>query len=288
MSAIAERWSLRSLEDAFGLLSVLPVRRRELDRERAGRAMLLAPLVGIGIAVFAAIAVVLMRFGLEPSHFSVNDFFGRGTYATLPDNVNPLTSVVGLGVVALLTRGLHIDGLADTVDALASYRGKEDALAIMRKPDLGPLGMVAVVFVLLAQVGALTHCINLHRGTASIVIALMTARLAMTLACTPRTPAARPDGLGALVAGTVPSRSALIAAVVTGAVAVGAAAGDIHTLGRFSEIVHAAVAVVLGCVVAHVVRAHCVRRLGGITGDVLGCIGEITTTVVLVTMAFGV
>ena len=46
---------------------------------------------------------------------------------------------------ALLTRGLHLDGLADTVDALGSYRRGDAALDIMKKPDIGPFGVVALV-----------------------------------------------------------------------------------------------------------------------------------------------
>ena len=51
------------------------------------------------------------------------------------------------------TRALHLDGLADTADGLGSYRDAEGALAIMKKPDIGPFGVVAIVAVLLLDAG---------------------------------------------------------------------------------------------------------------------------------------
>lgn len=277
----------KAIGDSVSLLTVFPLSKRELSRERAGHAMLVAPLVGLGIAVIAAMGVALMRFGLDPHSPSLAVTLGWEKAGEPPVTVNPLAAVIGIGIVALVTRGLHLDGLADTVDSLASYKGKEEALAIMRKPDLGPLGMASVVLVLLTQVLALAHCINMHRGTTSLAIAIITGRLAMTLACTPATPAARPEGLGAMVAGTVSKRAALACAAITGLACVAIGFADIHSLGRYAEMIHAAAAVIVGCGLAHLVRRHCVRRLGGITGDVLGALGEIATTVAIVVMAFG-
>lgn len=277
----------KPIGDAVSLLTVFPLSKRELDRERAGQAMTWAPLVGFGLAIIAAMGIVGMRFGLDPKSPTIAETLGRALDSKVLDNVNPLAAITGIAIIALLTRGLHLDGLADTVDGLAAYTGKEQTLEIMRKPDLGPLGMASVVLVLMAQVSALTHCINLHRGTVSLVVAMVTGRVVMTLACTPATPAARSDGLGALVAGTVSRRNAIVSTGLSAAVCIFAGAADLHSLGRISETVHAGFAFLIGCLAAHLVRAHCVRRLGGITGDVLGCLGEVATTVALIVMAFG-
>ena len=60
-------------------------------------------------------------------------------------------------VPAALTRGLHLDGLADTADGLGSGKPAEDALRIMKQSDIGPFGVITLVFALLAQVAALAE-----------------------------------------------------------------------------------------------------------------------------------
>ena len=109
-------------------------------------------------------------------------------------------------VPAALTRGLHLDGLADTADGLGSAKPAEDALRIMKQSDIGPFGVITLLFVLLAQVAALFELYGRGwaDGALGTVAAAVTARLALTLASRRGVPPARPEGLGAAVAGTVP------------------------------------------------------------------------------------
>jgi adenosylcobinamide-GDP ribazoletransferase len=168
----------------------------------------------------------------------------------------------------LITRGLHLDGLADTVDALGSYRRGPEALEIMRKPDIGPFGVAAIALTLLVQAAAITPV--------GAVLAWTAGRLAVPIACRRGVPAARPEGLGALVAGTVPAPAAAGLAI---AVAVAAAWA---VPGRPWQGPAAVAAALLAVVV--LVR-HAVRRFGGITGDVLGAGVELATTITLVGLA---
>jgi len=99
-------------------------------------------------------------------------------------------------------------------------------------------------------------------------------------------PAARPDGLGALVAGSV--RPVVPAAATAATLAAAAAAVAISatvTGGALGWTLPLAVAA--GLAAAFAVQRHAVRRLGGITGDVLGAVAEIATTVTLVVAAMG-
>ncbi|HWH30164.1 MAG TPA: adenosylcobinamide-GDP ribazoletransferase [Mycobacteriales bacterium] len=246
---------------ALTTLTVLPVRGpAALDRRTAGTAMTLAPLVGVPLALVAAAV-------------------GEAVHAA---GASLLAAVLVVVVLALLTRGLHLDGLADTVDGLSSYRPPEQALAVMRSPEVGPLGVSALVLVLLTQVSALLACERAGRGAAAVLVAVVTARLVVTLACTAATPAASPTGLGALVAETVPRLRAAVALglVLVASVAVSVVEEDLPLwLGPL-----AVTAAVLG---AGVLRRHAVRRLGGITGDVLGALVETSTAVALVVLAVG-
>ncbi|MDI9834353.1 adenosylcobinamide-GDP ribazoletransferase [Streptomyces sp. KAU_LT] len=251
------------LRFAFGTLSVLPVRVERWDRDAARGGMLCAPLVGVVLGCGAAVvALVLLFLGAGPL----------------------LAAVAAAAVPAVLTRGLHLDGLADTADGLGSGKPAEDALRIMKQSDIGPFGVITLLFVLLAQVAALARLYDgsWARGALATVVAAVTARLALTLAARTGVPPARPEGLGAAVAGVVPARAAAgVAAAVTAAAA---AAGAL--LGT-DDVVRTGVAVLaaLGC--AEMLLRHCVRRFGGVTGDVFGGLAETAATTALVVLSLG-
>jgi adenosylcobinamide-GDP ribazoletransferase len=237
-------------------------------RAAAGAAMAWAPAVGLLLGVIAS-AVLLL--------------------ADHPLGAGPLTaSGLAVGSLALLTRGLHLDGLADLADGLASGKPAPAALDIMRRSDIGPLGVVTLVLTLLLQVAALSQAESAGhgRGPAALIAAVVTGRLALTWACRRGVPAARPDGLGALVAGSVrPVVPATATAVTLAAAAAAVATSAAMAGGQLSWTLPLAVAA--GLAVAFAVQRHAVRRLGGITGDVLGALAEIATTVTLVVAAMG-
>ncbi|MFH9730939.1 adenosylcobinamide-GDP ribazoletransferase [Streptomyces sp. NPDC017260] len=255
------------LRFAFGTLTVFPVRVTRWDREAARGGMLCAPLAGLAVGAAAAAVGLLLLF------------LGAGS---------TLAAVATAAVPAVLTRGLHLDGLADTADGLGSGKPAEDALRIMKQSDIGPFGVLSLVLVLLAQVAALTQAYDASWawGALAAVVSATAARLALTLAARAGVPAARPEGLGAAVAGVVPVGGALaVAAVVT---AGGAAAGALF--GTFDGpygVVRAALAVPAAAVVAELLLRHCVRRFGGVTGDVFGGVAETAATTALVVLVLG-
>ncbi|MEV1290406.1 adenosylcobinamide-GDP ribazoletransferase [Micromonospora sp. NPDC049679] len=244
---------------AVTTFTVLPLRAGRVDRPAAAVAMSLAPLAGALLGVVLAAALLgLTAAGAPPLVAGV--------------------AVVALG--ALLTRGLHLDGLADTVDALGSHRSGEAALQIMKKPDVGPFGVAALTVVLLLQATALAAlpARGWAAALAAVVAATAAGRLAVSWACRRGVPAARPDGLGALVAGTVPASVLAVATVAVAATAFAAAPGR-PWQGPAAVLAALAVAVLL--------IPHVVRRFGGITGDVLGAAVEVTTTVAYLGLILG-
>jgi adenosylcobinamide-GDP ribazoletransferase len=233
---------------AFSTLTVLPLRVARVDRPAATVAMPLAPLVG------ALLGLVLAGVALLPAPALV-------------------TGGVTVAAAALLTRGLHLDGLADTVDALGSYRRGAEALAVMKTADIGPFGVAAVALTLLIQAAAVAAI-----GPWAVVAAYAAGRLAVPVACRRGIPAARPEGLGALVAGTVrwPALIGGAALVVAGAVWA--------VPGRPWQ---GPAAVAAALLVAVLLVRHCVRRFGGLTGDVIGAAVEAATTTALVLLSVG-
>ncbi|KKD03657.1 adenosylcobinamide-GDP ribazoletransferase [Streptomyces sp. WM6386] len=251
------------LRFAFGTLTVLPVKVTRWDRDAARGGMLCAPLAGVVVgAVAAALGLLLLALGSGPL----------------------LAAVGSAAVPAALTRGLHLDGLADTADGLGSGKPAEDALRIMKQSDIGPFGVITLVFVLLAQVAALAQAYgeSWARGVVAAVVSATAARLALTLAARRGVPAARPEGLGAAVAGVVPVRGAVIVAVAVTSAA--ACAGAF--LGPY-DIARTVLAVVVAAGVAELLLRHCTRRFGGVTGDVFGGLAETAATTALVVLSLG-
>ncbi|CAL9605211.1 adenosylcobinamide-GDP ribazoletransferase [Streptomyces sp. enrichment culture] len=255
--------SADGLRFAFGTLTVLPVKVTRWDRDAARGGMLCAPLAGLTVGVLAAAAGLLLLA------------LGAGTL---------LAAVATTAVPAVLTRGLHLDGLADTADGLGSGKPAEDALRIMKQSDIGPFGVLTLLFTLLAQVAALAQAYDgsWARGALAAVVSATAARLALTTAARAGVPAARPEGLGAAVAGVVPTGRALTAAaaVTLAAAAAGASLGPYDAL-------RTALAVVCAIALAELLLRHCVRRFGGVTGDVFGGVAETAATTALVVLVLG-
>ncbi len=251
------------LRFAFGTLTVLPVKVTRWDRTASRGGMLCAPLAGLAVGVAAAGAGLLLLL------------LGAG---------NLLAAVATAAVPAVLTRGLHLDGLADTADGLGSGKPAEDALRIMKQSDIGPFGVLTLLFTLLAQVAALTQAYDdsWTRGALAAVVSATAARLALTTAARSGVPAARPEGLGAAVAGVVPVGGALAA---TAAVTLAAAAAGAY-LGPYDAL-RTALAVVCAAAAAELLLRHCVRRFGGVTGDVFGGVAETAATTALVVLVLG-
>jgi adenosylcobinamide-GDP ribazoletransferase len=222
------------------------------SRRTAAQAMIASPAVGLLLGAAAAgVLYVFQRYW----------------------HAGPLLgAVLAITVLAALTRALHLDGLADLADGLGSRRPAAEALDIMQRSDIGPFGVAVLVLTLLLQVTALTQADSLGRGVTSVIAAAMTGRLALTWACRAGVPPARGSGLGALVAGTVHPAAA---AVLSAAAVVGMAA--------FGLIFSAAIAAGIAAGLALCWLA--VRRLGGITGDVLGAVVETATAVCLLVLA---
>jgi adenosylcobinamide-GDP ribazoletransferase len=255
---------LAALRDALGLFTVLPVRAApEIGRREAARAVLWLPVVGALLAVPAAGVLLAVEAG------------GHSAPRRL------LAAALAIGVLALLTGGLHLDGLADTADGPGSRRPRDQALAIMRRSDVGPFGVAALLFTVLVQITALATVSPGWPGAGAVLLAAVTGRVAVVLATGPGSPAARPDGFGALVAAATTTR----ARVTAGTAARVAAAGTAAVVSGPTAALRAAAAVLAGLLAAELLRRTAVRRLGGVTGDVFGAMIEVAVAAALLTLA---
>ncbi len=240
---------MTGLRLSLSWLTVLPVSGpTTVDRKAAAKAIAVTPIVGALLGgVAAAVLWLLLRAGLVPM----------------------LAGLLVVTLLALVTRGMHIDGLADTFDGLGCYGPPERAREVMRSGGAGPFGVAAIVVSIGAQsisIGAL--------GSAglwiAVVVAVTAGRVAVVLACRHGTPPASDTGFGSLVAGTQSLWAGALWSFFLLAVAVPA------VTGRWWQ---GPLVVLVALSIAFVLVRHCMRRFGGLSGDVLGSAVEVTVSI---------
>jgi adenosylcobinamide-GDP ribazoletransferase len=280
----AVRPTLDSVRLAVGTLTVAPTKPpRSVDRRVAGWAMTLAPGIGALLGVLAVLLLWLLGWAPAGGRPLLEEVLGDRVRELV---VHPfLAAALVIGLLALLTRAMHLDGLADTADGLGSGRPAAGALEVMRRGDVGPFGVVTLVLVLMTQVLALGVLLAQGAGPSGLLLALVVSRLTLPLLCSRGVEAARPEGLGHLVAGSVGRLQVALAVVLAVAVLVPLAlvAPGVHALDSSVALRAGAVALV-ALLAGGLVARRAVRRLGGITGDVLGAAVEVTFTVALVVL----
>ena len=216
------------------------------EKEDLGRSTALFPLAGLTIGALLA--------GLN--------------WLLAPWLARPLCDALLIAALAALTGGLHLDGLADVCDGLAARGGRERFLAVMKDSQVGAVGAVGLVLGLLLKWQALV-AVPLDLKWQALLLFPLLARFGQVLMLTGARHA-RQDGLGALfVQGS--GGVALLLASVT------AVTASFAVLGF-----RGLVALVGVCLLTGAGRLFFQRRLGGITGDTVGCLSELNDILVLI------
>ena len=283
---------MKGLALALSWLTVLPVRAGAPDARTAAAALRWAPLVGglVGAAT-GAVAVGLVALGVPAA----------------------VAGLLAVGFAGLATRGMHLDGLADTADGLGCYGPPERALAVMRDGGAGPFAVVTLLVVVGAQAAALATLATpvVTSATPAAVTASVAAGapllttgdgvpadvgrvggavLGVAGANAAAPDAARPAKVHPRTAPGGPMREgssdgpAAVLGVVA-ATALAGAAGRAAFLWVARRGMPAARPGGLGAAVVAALSWHTARRFGGMTGDVLGAASELATLTALVVLA---
>jgi adenosylcobinamide-GDP ribazoletransferase len=243
--------ALRAGAGAVSFLTRIPVGGRvELEAEDVARGAVLFPVVGAGLGALLGLVVV----GLDTRLSAL------------------LAAGLAVALEAALTGAIHLDALADSADGLGAG-SRERALEIMREPTIGSFGATVLLLDLVVKTAALAALAAGPRAILAVAAAYALGRTA-PLALGWALPYARPEGgSGAILTGGAGEMSRVVG--------VGLGVGLAFAALGLRGIALVAAAALGAALVGLVAR----RRLGGVTGDVLGAAAELATTLALVAAA---
>ena len=254
---------LRAFHSAVAMYTWLPVRKHDWADRDFPDGLVALPWLG---AMLGAVAGLL----------------GRGVVAVSGSWL--LGASLATGAVAYLTGAMHLDGTADVADALGSRKPAEQARAIMKQSDIGPMGVVSLLVVLLLEVASLGV---IPPGTWPLLMALGMAagRVVPLAAALPgRGEGPVPGTLSSLVAGRVGAIgfwATRVAVLVAGGVVTW------WSLGWPAAVCWSG-AVVVAWLFAACWQRHLLRRLGRLNGDCYGSLIELTQLAVWLGIALTV
>lgn len=241
---------MRLLLIAFQFLTIIPLPFMfRCEKEDLGRSTAFFPVVGLTIGGLLVGANVLIA----------------------PWIAGPLCDAMLITMLALITGALHLDGLADVCDGLAARGGRERFLAVMKDSQVGAVGAVGLVLGLLLKWQALAAVSPELKWQALLLFPAL-ARFGQVLTMTGARHA-RQDGLGAAIAQGTGAMHLSVALSTTVAV-------SFYLLGFKAIVPFAAL-----CLLTFAGRMFFQRKLGGLTGDTIGCLNELNEILVLVVIS---
>ena len=209
-------------------------------------------------AIFFPVIGLILGSILVAANFLLEPFASAG-----------LSSVILVSLLAFMTRGLHLDGVGDTFDGLGAGGDRDRMLGVMDDSHTGVFGLVAIVLVLFFKIHAL-ESMDVDRWRA-LLVATILSRWAMVLLAY-RSKAAK-DGLGSRLIDHLQTKQFLLATLITLLL--------VTAIWRRNGIVMMAWVAIF----TTASKSYFHRRLGGITGDICGAVGELSETSVMVLLA---
>lgn len=245
----------------FKFMTRLPVGfEPKFDSDNLGKSMKFFPIVGM------VMGIILFGFFWGLSHIIYS----------------PMVMAVILVIIeVVLTGGLHLDGLADTFDGIFSYRSKQKMLEIMKDSRLGTNGGLVLILYFILKV-ALLYELNLIIGIPAGVVLLLTpafARLNSVVNCA-SAPYARATGMGKTFVDNTNGTGVIIATILT--LIYGALVCNLFLI-PYAILVIIPILMVFGYIFAKLM----VRKIGGITGDTLGAVVELSEILVILMLYIG-
>lgn len=232
---------------AMQFLSIIPLPfDTRCQKEDLGRSLALFPLAGVTIGALL-LAINWLISGLLP---------------------RSLLDALLIAVLSVVTGALHLDGLADVCDGLAARGSQERFLAVMKDSQIGAAGAAGVALGVLLKWQALVAVPDILKWQA-VLLFLMLSRFSQVQSVV-FSKKARNDGLGSAFIGGA------------GKIQLFLAGGMSLVISWFLCGYRGAIIFAVTVLLTLVLKIWSHRRLGGITGDVVGCISELNEISVLI------
>jgi len=249
----------------LSFMTRIPMPKIDYDEEKLGKSMKLFPLVGV------VIGFILLFFSIVFSYVLSNLSFSAFL---------PIIILVVILTDLISTGALHLDGLADTFDGIFSYRSKHKMLEIMKDSRLGSNGALALILYFLIKFVLLYSLLMEDQG--ETVFAVLTypvvARLCSVISCA-SAPYARGSGMGKTFVDNTKASGVIIASLIT--VVYSSASLELPLDFVMTRLgINLLIIAILG-LFAFSFSKLIERKIGGITGDTLGALLEISSLVYL-------
>jgi len=244
---------------AFQFLTIIPLRDAgRIPEEALGKTTGVFPLIGLLEGVVLGLITMILSGSLTPE----------------------VTAALLVLVQIIMNGVLHIDGLADTFDALASRGNRGERLSIMKDSTLGVAGVVAVVFDILLRFLLLRESLLFEEtgmGYSIILLFPVVARWSMVVLAYHGIPAKK-EGLGYVFASYTGIREVVTATLITLLGIYG-----VYMINHQLQVLILYMLRILPLIyLLSFASSWFFRRLiGGITGDSFGAVYEINTIIVL-------
>ncbi|MFA5271406.1 MAG: adenosylcobinamide-GDP ribazoletransferase [Candidatus Omnitrophota bacterium] len=240
---------MTSLLLALQFLTIVPIKIKAFTEARFARSMMFFPVIGLLIAFFLAV---------------INSLFLSLGFNGIILNVILVVTLI------ILTGGMHLDGLSDTFDAIASAKSKEKMLEIMRDSHCGVMGILSIICVILLKISFLSSMSSAHKIGAIILMCVFSRWSLVFL--TFLFPYVREQGKGKIFSQGINLKIVMITTIFSLICAI-----VVFKIAGFLIFVPAAlIAYLFGRLVS--------KKINGITGDVLGSTNELVEVTVLLTV----
>ncbi|WP_339004771.1 adenosylcobinamide-GDP ribazoletransferase [Fusobacterium animalis] len=260
----------------LSFMTRIPMPKIEYDEEKLGKSMKYFPVVGIIVGFILLFFCIIFNFILKNISYSA---------------VLPLMIIVIILTDLITTGALHLDGLADTFDGIFSYRSKHKMLEIMKDSRLGSNGALALIlYFLLKFILLFSLTIESREGA---IYAIMTypvvARFCSVVSCA-SSPYARGSGMGKTFVDNTKTCGLIVATVITLLYTIGMIFMPFVLFTNYSlpiqiimkSIFIIVIIVALSALFAYAFSKLIERKIGGITGDTLGALLEISSLLYIV------